>query len=100
MGKRPPHRKPQVGTSETPVHTTDEGTCAPLRQTHRLTEERVMIPVVAVPDPADAEILFDLVNHELSKGGHSTERTQRLCVLLIALHADMTADLDTPNREN
>lgn len=54
-----------------------------------------MLPIIAVTDPADAELLFDVVNAELSKGGHPTEKTQRLCVLLIALYDEMNAD----NRE-
>jgi hypothetical protein len=54
-----------------------------------------MLPVLAVTDPKDATLLFDLVNRELAHGENDTETRARLCDILIALHREMTRTENT-----
>lgn len=75
----------QVGTSETPVYTTDEGTCTTNPTTPKGT---TMLPILAITDTTDAEILFDVLN-DAAVRETDDERRQRLNMLLIATHAEL-----------
>lgn len=57
-----------------------------------------MTPVLAITDTEDARLVFDLLNKALTDftADYTDEERKRLCVLLIAAHADMIrTDTDT-----
>jgi hypothetical protein len=54
------------------------------------------LPVLTVPDPADARVLFDALNRYYStteaRATMTDEYKQRLLTLMIAAHAEMNID--------
>lgn len=58
-----------------------------------MTAAAHFLPPLAVPDPADAALVFEALNDLFARDAHdepqpTTERRQRLAVLLIAAHAE------------
>lgn len=51
-----------------------------------------MTPILAITDTDDARLVFDLINRALTDftADYTDDERKRLCLLLIAAHADMT----------